>query len=203
MRLSERAEKFYCCQVEWERHALILCNEKQFDSKSQMSYDAFKKLVSILELSLEQNNAKSINSCGELAISPSHILGLTIRWCSGSSFHDLRDAGNFSRSTFFWLLWKGIYSIIHCTRLQMVLPRTANELEDVKKGFESKSTENIMSGCVGALDGFLLLIRMPSRREASNVRQFFSGHYQQMGLNVQAVVDSKLRYMYAAILKGG
>jgi hypothetical protein len=96
-------------------------------------------------------------------------------------------------------LWKGIYSIVHCTRHQMVLPRTANKLEDVKKGFESKSTENVMSGCVVALDGILLLIRMPSRREASNVRQFFSGHYQWMGLNVQAVLVSKLRFMFAAI----
>jgi hypothetical protein len=60
-----------------------------------------------------------------------------------------------------------------------------------------------MCGCVGASDGFLLLIRMPSRKEASNVRQFFSGHFQWMGLNVQAVVDSNLRFMYAAILKGG
>jgi len=159
-----------------ERHALILCNEKQFDSKYRMSNDAFKKLVSILEPALEQNNAKSINSCKELAISPSHILGLTIRWCSGSSFHDLRDAGNFSRSTFFWLLWKGI---IHCTRLQMILPRTTNELEDVKKGFESKSTENIMSGCVGALDGFLLLIRMPSQREFSaGITRNWRNHFQ-------------------------
>jgi hypothetical protein len=140
---------------------------------------------------LERNNTKSINSCGELAISPSHSLGLTIRWCSGSSFHDIRDAGNFSL--------EGNYSIVHCTRHQMVLPRTANKLEDVKKGFESKSTENVMSGCVVALDGILLLIRMPSRREASNVRQFFSGHYQWMGLNVQAVLVSKLRFMFAAI----
>jgi len=39
---------------------------------------------------------------------------------------------------------------------QIVLPRTTQELEDVKKGFESKSMERVMCGCVGALDGFLL-----------------------------------------------
>jgi hypothetical protein len=126
MRLLERAEKFHHCRVEWERHALIFLHEKQFDSKYRMSNDAFKKLVSILEPALEQNNAKSINSCKELAISPSHILGLMICWCNGSSFHDICDAGNFSRPTFFRLLWKGIYSIVHCTRLQMVLSRTAH-----------------------------------------------------------------------------
>jgi hypothetical protein len=49
----------------------------------------------------------------------------------------------------------------------------------------------------------LLLIRTPTRKDATNVRQFFSGHYQQMGLNVQALVDSNLQFLYAGILKGG
>jgi hypothetical protein len=34
------------------------------------------------------------------------------------------------------------------------------------------------------------------------VQQFFSGHYQQMRLNVQALVDSNSRFLYAGILKG-
>jgi hypothetical protein len=76
-------------------------------------------------------------------------------------------------------------------------------LETIRKGFEEKSTDGVMSGCVGALDGYLHLIRALSRKESSNVRQYFSGHYQRRGLNVQAMVDSKLRFMYVAILKGG
>jgi hypothetical protein len=90
-------------------------------------------LVSILQPALEQNNAKSVNSCGKLAISPSRILGQMIHWCSGSSFHGIRNAGNLSCPTFFQLLWKGILSIVNCTRLQMVLPRTTQELEEIKK----------------------------------------------------------------------
>jgi hypothetical protein len=66
-----------------------------------MSYESFTELASILQPALEHNNNKSVNSCGELAISAPHILGLTIHWCSGSSFHDIRDAGNFSPPTFF------------------------------------------------------------------------------------------------------
>jgi hypothetical protein len=85
----------------------------------------------------------------------------------------------------------------------MKLPEAMEEFDDVRKGFEGISTEEVMSGCVGALDGYLLLIQTPSRNESTNVRQYFSGHYQQMGLNVQAMVDSKLNFMYAAILKGG
>jgi len=85
----------------------------------------------------------------------------------------------------------------------MHLPKTIEELDDVRKGFEGISTEEVKSSCVGALNGYLLLIQTASRKESTNFRKYFSGYYQQMGLNVQAMVDSKLHFMYAAILKGG
>jgi hypothetical protein len=110
-----------------------------------MPYESFTKLVSILQPALEQSNNKSVNSCGQLAISTPHTLGLTIHWCSGSSFHDICDAGNFSCPSFFRLLWKGISALIKCKRLQMMLPRTVEELEELQRGFESKSMEQFES----------------------------------------------------------
>jgi hypothetical protein len=101
MSLSERAVKCHRSRIDWENHALILRHEKQFDCKYRMSYESFNKLVSILHPALEQNNSKSMNSCAKPAISAPYILGVKIRWLSGSSFHDIRDAGNFSRPTFF------------------------------------------------------------------------------------------------------
>jgi hypothetical protein len=144
-----------------------------------------------------------MNSCGQLEICPPHILGLTIRWLSGSSFHDIRDAGNFSRPSFFRLLRKGLRAILTCKELQITLPNTQDELDEVLEGFKSKSIEEVMSGCVGALDGLLLLICTPTREEAPNVQIYHSGHYQRMGLNVQAMVDANLRFMYLAVLAGG
>ncbi len=182
----------------------MLRHENQFDKKYRMSYDPFMKLVNLLMPFLEQNDTKSMNSCGEPAISPLHILGLIIHWLSGSSFHDIRDEGNFSRPTFFRLLRKGLVAIVRCKKLQIRLPSSMDEMDAVHQGFEQKSMERVMSGCVGALDGYLLLIQTPIRRkEFLNTRQFFSGHYQRIGLNVQAMVDSNLKFLYAAILKGG
>ena len=135
---------------------MILCHEKQFDIKYRMSYKSFNELVSILYPALEQNNSKSINSCAKPAISAPHILGLTICWLSGSSFHDIHDAGNYSRPTFFCLFWKGISAITNRKRLQMVLPRTVKE--ELQRGFETNSTDQVVSGCAGVLDGLLLLI---------------------------------------------
>jgi hypothetical protein len=203
LNLASREAKYHRLRISWDNHATMLIHEKQFDSKYRMSYESFMHLVTLLEPNLRQDDRKSMNSCGQLAICPPHILGLTIRWLSGSSFHDIRDAGNFSRPSFFRLLRKGLRAILTCKELQITLPNTQDELDEVLEGFKSKSTEEVMSGCVGALDGLLLLIRTPTREEAPNVRIYHSGHYQRMGLNVQAMVDANLRFMYLAVLAGG
>ncbi len=65
-------------RIMWEHHALMFRHENQFNSKYRMSYDSFMKLVNLLMPFLEQNDTKSMNSCGQPAISPPHILGLTI-----------------------------------------------------------------------------------------------------------------------------
>ena len=189
MMLSEREAKVHRSRVAWEDHATILRHEKQFDAKYRMSYESFMKLVELLEPSLCQDDQQSLRSCGQLSVSPPHILGLTIRWLSAGSFHDIRDAGNFSVSTFFRLLNKGLHAINNCKEIRLELPTSSSDLDELAEGFKSKSTEGVMFGCVGALDGLLLPIRTPTRAEAANVRQFFSGHYQTMGLNIQGLVN--------------
>ena len=39
--------------------------------------------------------------------------------------------------------------------------------------------------------------------EVINVRDFFSGHYQRLGINVQAVSDERLRFLYAGVAMPG
>ena len=201
--LSERETKYHRARISWDNHALMLVHEQQFDAKYRMPFESFSKLLKILEPQLARSDTMSIISCGQLPVSPGHILGLTIRWLSGGSFHDIRDAGNFSKPTFYRLLWLGLISLIKCPQLQIALPETEDELDELRGGFAAKSTEGAMSGCVGALDGFLLLIRTPTRKEAANSRLFFSGHYSRMGLNVQAMCDVNLRFIYMAILAPG
>ena len=52
-----------------------------------------------------------------------------------------------------------------------------------------------------------LLLKLPSTsdelKNATNQTDFFSGHYQRYGLNVQAVCDSKLRFIYLSINSPG
>ena len=46
-------------------------------------------------------------------------------------------------------------------------------------------------------------IRVPSKKEAKNVRSFFSGHYQCYGINIQAAADHQSRFIHFAFAAPG
>jgi hypothetical protein len=81
--LSEREVKCHCLRLAWDDYTTILRHEKQF------AYESFMCLAELLEPDLAQNNRKSVNSCGQLAICPQHILGLTILWLSSGSYQEI------------------------------------------------------------------------------------------------------------------
>jgi hypothetical protein len=83
-----------------------------------------------------------------------------------------------------------------------------DELTDQARRFASKSSADIIRGCMGAIDGILICIIQPTRNskgtyEVINVRDFFLGHYKHLGLNAQAVSDERLRFPYAGVAMPG
>ena len=64
----------------------------------------------------------------------------------------------------------------------------------INQGFTSLSTNGILSGCIGTIDGWLCPMKAPSKNEVANVKSFFSGHYHRYGVNVQACWDHLCRF---------
>ena len=87
-------------------------------------------------------------------------------------------------------------AIIAEPSLQMKFPDTPEELKQAAAEFRSRSFHGIMSGCVGAIDGWLLLIRVPRLADVpgGNIRKYFSGHSNISGINVQACCDIYSRF---------
>ena len=61
-------------------------------------------------------------------------------------------------------------------------------------GFTVKSSDGIMQGCVGAIDGYFQHVQAPCRKEVGNVEAYYSGHYEDYGVNLQACVKSDLSF---------
>jgi hypothetical protein len=84
-----------------------------------------------------------------------------IRFLSGGSFHDIWTVASIFKPSFYRILWHTIDVINECHVLDFQLLSTLEEINALKDGFTSKSRDDIMHGCIGALDGFLLLIVAP------------------------------------------
>jgi hypothetical protein len=69
-------------------------------------------------------------------------------------------------------------AILLCNELAYTFPTGLEDLNTATHGFESISTNGIISGCVACVDGFLLQIQTPTSKETGNVKAYFSGHYQ-------------------------
>lgn len=67
----------------------------------------------------------------------------------------------------------------------------------------SQASQGVINGCIGALDGWIVKIKKPSRRDGIiNPKSFYSrkGYF---GINVQAIVDKKKHVLYHSILSRG
>ena len=77
--------------------------------------------------------------------------------------------------------------------MMIKLPRGEDELRDLAQRWLDVSTcpQQLFWGHIGAIDGWFPRTEMP--RGVSNQADYFSGHYQAYGLNIQAMCDPDLR----------
>ena len=74
----------------------------------------------------------------------------------------------------------------------------------MQNGFQAKSTHGLISGCVGCIDGLLIEIKCPSKKECGNAPNlYYSGHYCCYGLNIQAVCDTNMHFIFFSIAAPG
>jgi hypothetical protein len=87
--------------------------------------------------------------------------------------------------------------------LKIRLPKTSEECAEAAAGFESISFMGCIKNCVYVVDGYLMWMTTPSKKEAGNVRSYFSGHYQHYGVNMQAACDHLCRFVFLAVAAPG
>jgi hypothetical protein len=86
--------------------------------------------------------------------------------------------------------------------LVIKLPDWDEDLKRVSAEWSSRSSSfQILDGFLGAIDGWLCCMNKPS--DVDNPGDYFSGHYQRFGLNVQAVCDANLIFIYVSVAAPG
>jgi hypothetical protein len=97
-----------------------------------------------------------------------------------------------------------VHNNTDCSELQIELPDPANlgELNKLAGKFAKiLQPYQLMDGCLGAIDGWLACTEKPY--DASNQVDYYSGHYQCYGINVQAMCDPDLIFLFLEIAAPG
>ena len=75
---------------------------------------------------------------------------------------------------------------------------TLPEKKSVEEWAALSSANGILRGHIGPLDGWFVITDMPF--DVPHQIDYRSGHYQRYGLNVQAICDAYLRFIYFTVV---
>ena len=176
-------------------------NESDTSNYLRMSRKSFDELALMLRDHLLVDESYAARRGG--AISPEYCLFMTLRYLAGARYQDICNTCRVSSTAVYDAIERTMDAIILCPELGLIFPKSVAECQQVAGGFASISTGNAITNCVGAIDGFLMPIKVPTKAEVSNVTAYYSGHYARYGINVQAICDSYCRFTFLSASSPG
>ena len=202
---SERRKKHKYDRIDWKQHLVELeaAGPYQFHYRYHMSQAAFSKLVDLLGDMINVNEAKSRASTNDNdPIAVQLVVGAGLRYLGGEYLKSIRDIFGISPSYTRRIVRTFIASVLDCKALDITLPVLRHELKQKADQFNdiSHMPGKMLYGCVGAIDGWLTQINKPSNTTDAD---YFSGHYNCFGLNVQAVCDAYCKFTHLEVAAPG
>lgn len=170
----------------------------------RMSLQAFEKLVCVLEEDLKTDEQQGKRRGG--AVPPKLRLFAFIRYIAGGSYLDVCNLLGISKTSFYAII-RQVRDAINLSQHQELdnvhFPQSTESCMQAAYEFRSISTKGVMNNVTSVIDGYLLRISTPSKKEVGNVRSYFSGHYQCNGVNIQAGCDAFCRFTYVGVAGPG
>ena len=192
----------------WQEHRDMLIETDQFANRFRMPPEHWDYLLEGIRDAITVDYEKSRESTGgNDPIYPEIIMAMGLRFLGlGSTPADLADLYGMSMTSCRRCLNMFLNAIDYNTELpelQVRLPDPTNDtaLRDLADRWENVSTVfRLFENNLGCLDGWLPRTQAPS---VPNQADYFSGHYQCYGLNVQAMCDPDLLFLYVAVAAPG
>lgn len=200
---QKRSIKWKNDRLNWNEHVQRELHTKTFEPKYHMPLRSFSRLVHILLSHITIDVTKSRNSTsGNDPIYPELIVAIGLRYLGGEMVKSLEDIFGVDDASVARVINLFFDAVLTNDSLQIRMPQSAEEFKDLADGFNALSgADGLFHGCIGALDGWLCCTVQP--RDVTNQRDYFSGHYQCFGLNIQAICDHKLRFIFFAVTSPG
>ena len=131
-------------------------------------------------------------------------VAIGLHWLAGGSYLDLKNVYCCSISTVCKHRLCFICAVNLCDLLKLKFSTSAAEISRAQGQFCDISSNNVISGCVGAIDGLLVVIKCPSMKDSNNnPSSYYSGQYCCHALNIQAICDASCQFIFFAVAAPG
>ena len=187
----------------------MLSHTNEFSKLYRMEEEHYEYLLDHLrdDLAIDELQSMRSTSGGE-PITPERIVLASLEHIGeGSTPRSLAHSYGVSPSSMEVMIKKFTNAVIYntsCDELQISLPDPNNpkELRDLSERWAEVSTVfQLFNGYLGSLDGWLPRTEMPF--DVNNQTDYFSGHYQCYGINIQAMCDPDLVFLFASAAAPG
>jgi hypothetical protein len=126
-------------------------------------------------------------------------LALTLRLLSGGTYMDVAYIFDIGETYVFQIFFDVIANWIQDDRLVKIngiqYCKDEERMKKVALDF-ARASGGVMNGCIGALDGWLVKINKPTKKDGiTNPRKSFYSRKGFYGISVQAIVDQKKRIL--------
>lgn len=174
----------------------------------RMREDSFWRLLDLIEANMG-NKGKGKRKRGRTPnghVSNGIRLAMALRYFAGGDPLDIASVYKVNRSLVYESVWLVIHAINSTKQLDIKFPTKHEEQQNVANDFQARSTAGF-NNCAGCLDGILIWIHKPSSVELAKLgiggKKFFCGRKKKFGLNMQAVCDSRRRFLDVEIRHPG
>ena len=174
-----------------------------FPRAYRMDKETFYNLHTILEPFLESHFFPREGGNRDIYSNPYLIktevrLSIALRYFAGASPYDLVVTHGVSMTSIFFSIWGVVDSVNKCTQLDIIFPDYEGQ-QGIANGFRKRSGADFGT-VIGAIDGILIWILKPLFSECllanCGEASFNCSRKDKYGLNMQAICDDELRFIF-------
>ena len=156
-----------------------------------MSLEAFGALVKLLYGNISYNYSKYSYTSSQEPIKVEITVSIGLCWLVRGSYIDCENIYSYSVPSIYAHRLCFIHAINSCELLKLHFLTTLAEIHSSQSQFQEISSNSVISGCIGAFDSLLVVVKSPSIKDSgNNPSSYYSEHYCCHGLNVQAICDA-------------
>lgn len=184
----------------WDDKYLVnlAVNESSFVAEYRLDPGGFDVLNKLLGDDIARNvkfSTLASSRSGSAPISTGSRLGAALIMLGGGRRIEAMRTHGISKSTAYDNFDRVIKAINAHPALAIKCDNSIKGLRERSADFRKRSTHEIFKYCTGAIDGLAITIRAPSKKSVLNQARFFSGSKKKYCINMQAVCDSKCRFL--------